>query len=161
MTQTKTKMLTLAALTQGKGAASSPTPATPAAAVTAPEAKPTPPLAWSEDDETTFRALQQRRKQAGHKGRGADVAAQTLALGTITPNANTVAAVIVGLVPAKGTISRGELIARMAAADYTSEKAKPQDRHWCQGYVAGVIRSGFINVMSETSGKTAPAAEAA
>ena len=119
------------------------------------------PQSWTEFDESAFRSLQQRRKLAGHKARGADVAGQLLRVGPIKPNANTVASAIVGLLPATGSITRSELLARMAATDFTSKSAKPDDRNWCQGYVAGVIRSGFVDVMSETSVKITATAEAA
>ena len=116
----------------------------PLAATLAP-ALATPPL-WSTEDEASYQTLLARRKAAGYQRRGKDVAGQVLRPGAIKPNKGTVAAVIVGIVAHDGTRNRGALVDAMATASFPHPKARPTDRGWCQGYVAGAIRSGFLTV---------------
>ena len=104
-----------------------------------------PPL-WSSEDEASLQTLLARRKAAGYQRRGKDVAGQVIRPGAIKPNEGTVAAVIVGIVARGGTMNRGALVDAMATADFPHPKARPTDRGWCQGYVAGAIRSGFLAV---------------
>ena len=119
-------------------------PSSPLAAIQAP-ASATPPL-WSSDDETSLQTLLARRKAAGYQRRGKDVAGQVIRTGAIKPNEGTVAAVIVGILAYAGTMNRGALVDAMATANFSHPKARPTDRGWCQGYVAGAMRSGFLAV---------------
>ena len=104
-----------------------------------------PPL-WSSEQEATFQTLLAKRKAAGYQRRGKDVAGQVIRPGAIKPNEGTVAAVIVGLLAHATTMNRGALVDAMATANFPHPKAQPTDRGWCQGYVAGAIRSGFLAV---------------
>ena len=108
-----------------------------------------PPL-WSSQQEATFQTLLARRKAAGYQRRGKDVAGQVILPGPIKPNEGTVAAVIVGILAHAETMNRGALVDAMATAKFPHPKARPTDRSWCQGYVAGAIRSGFL-VVAELS----------
>ena len=152
-------------------AALPPTPATPqpapataskapvAAPITAPSGPatapqpivPAPAPAWSNEDESAFQAMLARRKAAGYQRRGKDVGSQMLRPGEITPNAGTVVSTIVGLVAAAGTVGRGDLLDAMAKTAFPHPKARPADRAWCQGYVAGALRDGFLAVAGEGS----------
>ena len=116
----------------------------PLAATLAPA--PATPSLWSSEDETSLQTLLARRKAAGYKRRGKDVAQQKLQPGAFKPNEGTVAAVIVGIVAEAGRITRAALVDAMATANFPHPKARPTDRGWCQGYVAGAIRSGFVAV---------------
>lgn len=116
---------------------------------TAPVAPPNSPAAaqastWSDDDERAFQGLSARRKAVGYQRRGRDFGTQVLAVGKITPNVDTVSAVIVSLVTERGSLTRAALLDAMARAAFLHPKAKPQDRNWCQGYVAGALRDGFL-----------------
>ena len=71
--------------------------------------------------------------------------------GDITPNPGTIVAAIVRLVVERGELSRPELIALMSDATLAHPKARPAEKGWSQGYVAGAIRSGFLAVASEPS----------
>lgn len=71
--------------------------------------------------------------------------------GDIAPNAGTIVAAIVRLVVERGEISRQELIALMSDATLAHPKARPAEKGWSQGYVAGAIRGGFLAVASEPS----------
>jgi hypothetical protein len=62
----------------------------------------------------------------------------------IKPNQNTVVAVIASIVAERGTLEREELVTLMAQASFPHPKARPSDKDWCQGYVAGAIRNGFL-----------------
>lgn len=53
---------------------------------------------------------------------------------------------IVGILAHAGTMNRGTLVDAMATANFPHPKARPTDRGWCQSYVAGAIRSGFLTV---------------
>lgn len=121
------------------------TPA-PAAADQLPAGKAT----WSDEDEAALNALVARRKAAGFQRRGRDVNGQLLSAGKIKPNPDTVAATIVGLLGDSENVSRAELLDLMASATFPHPKAQPKDKGWCQGYVAGLIRSGFLTVIEQT-----------
>ena len=120
----------------------------PASAVapTGPAAAPQVPPAWSDEDERAFKAQSAKRKAAGYRRRGNDVAARVITVGVIKPNPNTTVAVVVGLVAERGSIARAELVAAMASVAFPHPKAQPADPGWCQGYVAGAIRNGFLEV---------------
>jgi hypothetical protein len=123
-----------------------PEPATPAP-IAAPPAAPAPIVGaptWSAQDEAAFQTLSARRKASGYRGRGKELSTQLIRLGEIKPNPGTVVATIVGLVPEGGAIARGELVTLMAATAFESAKARSTDASWCQGYIAGAIRSGFL-----------------
>lgn len=105
--------------------------------------------AWSDEDESALQALLTRRKAAGYQRRGRDVSGQLLTVGTITPNPNTVVAVIVAIVAEHGSIGRVKLVEAMATAIFPHAKAQPTDKSWCQGYVAGAIRNGFLTLSEQ------------
>lgn len=71
--------------------------------------------------------------------------------GDIAPNPGTIVAAIVRLVVERGELSRPELIALMSDATLAHPKARPAEKGWSQGYVAGAIRGGFLAVASEPS----------
>jgi hypothetical protein len=104
------------------------------------------PQLWTEADEATYQALAVRRKAAGYRRRGRGVGSQLIAAGDIKPNPNTTVATIVELVAAKGILSRSELVDAMGSATFLHRKAHPQDQGWCQGYIAGAIRGGFLKI---------------
>lgn len=114
---------------------------------------PTPQLstaqAWSEDDESSFQGMLARRKAAGFQRRGKDVSAQLIRVGDIKPNDGTVIATIVALVAEHGPITRARLLDLMQAATFPHAKAKPEDRGWCQAYVAGAARQGFLTLATD------------
>ena len=123
------------------------TPEQPAAAQ---GVQPVTAAAWSAEDESAFQAFAARRKAAGYQRRGRDVSDQVVRLGNITPNPSTVVAVIVRLVSERGgSLRRSELIATMASATYPHGKARPDDKGWCNGYVAGALRNGFLALANE------------
>ena len=124
-------------------------PSSSSAVTTAPAQPPAAPVDWSNEDETGFQALLARRKAAGYQRRGRDVSEQVLCRGTIKPNPDTVAATIVGIVAERVQIGRAELIGLMGQATFPHRKALPTDKGWCQGYVAGAIRNGFLAVAAE------------
>ncbi|RYG88918.1 MAG: hypothetical protein EON59_02860 [Alphaproteobacteria bacterium] len=99
---------------------------------------------WSEEDERALQAMIARRKAAGYQRRGRDVRGQSIGVGSIAPNPNTIAAAIVALVAPRVTVTRAELLGLMAAATFPHPKAKPTDPSWCQGYVAGALRDNFL-----------------
>lgn len=123
-----------------------PIQAAPAPAPAAAHAPPAQVTTWSAEDESAFQALSARRKAAGYQRRGKDVGAQVIRPGDITPNPNTVVAVIVGLVAEKGSIGRADLITAMGQVTFLHPKAQPTDHGWCQGYIAGAVRNGFLSV---------------
>jgi hypothetical protein len=123
-----------------------PTALQPVAGPTAPAA----PSAWSDEDERAFQGLAARRKAAGYIRRGRDVGGQLIALGNIKPNPDTVVAIIVGLVAAAGgNMQRIALIDAMVTVTFPHPKAQPTDRGWCQGYIAGAVRNGFLAMVAE------------
>ena len=116
----------------------------PAPAATPAQLAPDVAPVWSPEDESTLQALVARRKAAGYQCRGRDVGRQLIAVGGIKPNPDTVVAVIVGIVAERGRIGRAELIGAMAEATFPHAKAQPTEKGWCQGYVAGALRNGFL-----------------
>lgn len=131
-----------------------PAPVVPAQSVPAP--------AWSDADEKAFQAMSARRKAAGFQRRGRDVSAQRIRLGAIQPNANTVVATIVAIVREKGVVTRGELIDLMGTATFANAKAKPTERDWCTGYIAGAVRDGYISAQNgDGVGERSPDQQAA
>ncbi len=71
--------------------------------------------------------------------------------GDAVPNPGTVVAAIVRLVVERGELGRAELIALMTDASLAHPKARPAEKGWSQGYVAGAIRSGFLAMAGEPS----------
>ncbi|WP_419826833.1 hypothetical protein [Sphingomonas sp.] len=148
------------------GDASEEAPPPPAQASPAPAAAPPPTLppaapVWSAEDESAFQSLTARRKAAGYQRRGRDVADQMITLGAVTPNPGTIVAVIVALVAERGgSVGRAELVAAMAGADFPHGKARPDDKGWCQGYVAGAVRNGFL-ALADAEPAAEPVAAAA
>jgi hypothetical protein len=117
----------------------------------APAPQPPTPAAWSSEEEAGFQALLARRKAAGYQRRGRDVSGQVLRPGMIKPNPETIVATIVALVAERGELSRRELLELMSTASFPHRKAQPSDKGWCQGYVAGALRSGFLAFANEPS----------
>lgn len=115
-----------------------------------------PPPAWSADDETAYQALAARRKASGYQRRGKNVADQLLKVGDISPNPNTVVSVIVALIAERGVAARSVLLDAMALAAFPHPKAKPQDRDWCQGYISGAVRDGYLAVAGPEAASGAP-----
>ena len=116
---------------------------------------PSPPLsaaqAWSEHDESSFQGMLASRKAAGFQRRGKDVSAQLIRVGDIKPNDGTVIATIVALVAEHGAITRARLLDLMQAATFSHPKAKPEDRGWCQSYIAGAGRMHAVAFEAGTS----------
>jgi hypothetical protein len=133
------------------GARSAPTAATN-------QQQPAPAM-WSSEDEAAFQALLARRKAAGYQRRGKDLSGQMLSPAAIKPNVGRIVATIVALVAEREQLSRGELLSLMASTSFPHPKAQPTDKSWCQGYVAGAIRNGFLAETpaceSSTGGKEA------
>ncbi len=75
-----------------------------------------------------------------------------ITVGTITPNNKTVVAVIVAIVAEHGSIERAELLEAMATAIFPHAKAQPTNKSWCQGYVAGAVRNGFLKLSEQSAG---------
>lgn len=71
--------------------------------------------------------------------------------GDIAPNPGTIVAAVVRLVVERGELTRLELIALMSDASLAHPKARPAEKGWSQGYVAGAIRSGFLAVAVKAS----------
>ncbi len=138
--------------------------ATPAKSTSAPQCADAPGQThaelptWSEDDERVFAAMAVRRKASGFQRRGKNVGVQLLRVGSIAPNRGTVVATIVALVASRGTLTRAVLIDAMAATEFGNAKARPRENSWCQGYVAGCVRDGFLEVVAEQDAvETSPA----
>jgi hypothetical protein len=72
------------------------------------------------------------------------IATQQLTLGANKPNPGTVFAIVVSIVQERGVVTRLALVAAMASTAFPQAKARPQDKAWCQGYVAGALRGGFL-----------------
>ncbi len=77
------------------------------------------------------------------------IAEQSLQLGPISPNPSTVCAAIVKIVAEHGVIARADLLSAMRSSSFPHPAARPQDKSWCQGYIAGAIRNGFLTVAAE------------
>ncbi len=88
--------------------------------------------------------------KTGKPGRNVD--AQLLQLGGIKPNAGTVFGVIGALVAELGTVTRAGLVDAMSQATFANPKARPTDKGWCQGYVAGALRDGILAVVPAAHG---------
>jgi hypothetical protein len=116
-----------------------------------PTQQPAAPGAWSTEDEAGFQTLLAKRKAAGYQRRGKNLAGQVLKPGAIKPNPNTIVATILALVDERSELSRCELLDLMASTSFPHPKARPSDKGWCQGYVAGAVRNGFLAVASEPS----------
>lgn len=84
------------------------------------------------------------KKQAKDARRGRNVDIQLLQPGQVTANPGTVFGVIAALVAELGTVTRAGLVDAMGQAAFPNPKARPQDRAWCQGYVAGALRDGYL-----------------
>ena len=78
---------------------------------------------------------------------GSNVGAQLIQLGEIKPNAGTVFGVIAALVAELGTVTRAGLVDAMGQATFANPKARPTDKGWCQGYVAGALRDGILAIV--------------
>lgn len=111
---------------------------------------PAQPAEWSAEDEKLFNALAARRKAARGGRRGRDVGGQVIRPGDIAPNPGTVVATIVALVAELGTVTRAALVTAMGKAAFAHPKARPQDAAWCQGYIAGALRDGFLALADQT-----------
>lgn len=107
----------------------------------------TAPIQWTEFDEATLLDLLKRRKTAGFRKPSRDVSKQFLRIGEITPNPNTVGASIVALVALKGQVTRQELLDDMAETEFPHRLAQPQNKKWCQAYVAGALRQCFLEIV--------------
>ena len=133
-----------------------PTNAAPEQPAHLPATQPTAPAPWRDEDESAFQALLARRTATGRGKRGRAVTDQLIGLGPIKPNPDTVVAVIVALVAERGgSVPRGELVVAMADATFPHPKAQPTDRSWCQGYIAGAVRSGFLTSATEPAAAVA------
>ena len=111
-----------------------------------------PCVQWSDEDERAFQGLAAKRKAAGFIRRGKDTSGQLIGLGSIKPNPDTVVAVLVGLVTESGgSMPRTALVDAMAKATFPHPKAQPADRGWCQGYIAGAVRNGFLAMVAAPS----------
>lgn len=130
-------------------AAQAPTEAAQGAYTALPAALAPMAADWSDEDEKLFNALAARRKAARAGRRGRDVSSQVLRPGDIAPNPGTVVATIVSLVAELGSVSRSALVASMSKAAFSHPKAKPEDAAWCQGYIAGALRDGFLALATD------------
>jgi hypothetical protein len=129
-------------------ASGKPAEAAPSKPAPAPKpAQPVPTATWSDEDEAALAAMMARRKAAGYRRRGKDVGAQPLGRGEIKPNAGTVAAAIVDLMGSRESVTRSELIDLMGSGKFSHPNARPKQVGWSQGYVAGLIRNGFLIVL--------------
>lgn len=107
--------------------------------------------AWSPEEEQAFQLLLAKRKAAGVRRRGRDLSNQRLTLGGVQPNPGTVVATIAALAAERGIVRRSELLDLMSRATFPNAKAKPNDKAWCQGYVAGALRDGFLALAAEAT----------
>jgi hypothetical protein len=92
-----------------------------------------------------------RRKAAGCKRPAGTIGEQAIRAGSIKPNPDTIVAVIVSLVAEREPVARCELVSLMASAAFPHPKARPHDPGWCQGYIAGALRNGFLAVADGSS----------
>jgi len=111
---------------------------------------------WTEDDESRLRNLLTRRRQAGYRRASRDVGGQLLRVGDFNPNPNTVTASICAIVALNGTITRKALLAEMAETVFPHPKAQPKNPKWCQGWVAGAIRNGFLMLVADEKAGQSP-----
>lgn len=108
-------------------------------------ALPTGP-SWTDEQEELYVAMTARRRASGYQRRGRDVGGQVLSVGSITPNPGTVVATIVELFETRNAMARTELLDAISRASFSNAKAKPTDRSWANGYIAGALRDGFLAV---------------
>jgi len=155
----------LPALAESEASRTENEPAAPSAPDAVPELAaapaPAPAAVWTNEDERVYRDMTARRKAAGFQTRGRDVSAQLLRVGDLKPNAGTVVAVIVGLVAERGAVARSALLDLIAEASFSQGKAKPRDRDWAQGYVAGAVRGGFLSLAEDDAQPAASTDQAA
>ncbi len=78
-------------------------------------------------------------------------AQQRLQPGDLKPNPNTVVGTIVRIVADRGQVSRADLIDEMRESRFPHPSARPHDTRWCQGYVAGAIRQGFLAAVTDAA----------
>ena len=104
---------------------------------------------WTEADEDQLRGLLARRRQAGYRKPSRDVGSQLLKVGSFNPNPNTVTASICAIAALNGTITRKALLAEMTETVFPHPKAQPKNAKWCQGWVAGAIRNGFLVLVAD------------
>lgn len=104
---------------------------------------------WTEGDELKLRDMLARRKAAGYRRASRDVSAQKIALGDISPNPKTIIASIYAIVALNGEISRKELIREMTTTVFPGQSPKPYDKKWCQGWIAGAIRNGYLRIVTD------------
>jgi len=123
-------------------------------------ALPTGP-SWTDEQEELYVAMTSRRRASGYLRRGRDVGRQVLCVGSITPNPGTVVGTIVELFGTRNAMARKELLDTIASASFSNAKAKPTDRAWANGYIAGALRDGFLAVATadEARVKSSPAVQ--
>lgn len=93
-----------------------------------------------------------KRAKVARRGRNFDM--QLLQPGAIQANPGTVFGVIAALVAELGTVARAELVDAMGQTVFPSPKARAQDRAWCQGYVAGALRDGYLALVPSSPEST-------
>jgi hypothetical protein len=96
----------------------------------------------------------QNGQATSRRNRSRSVDQQILQLGQITPNPETILATIVAMVAERGVINRGDLLTAMRSTSFPHPAARPADKSWCQGYVAGAIRNGFLAVAKSSPAKS-------
>lgn len=109
--------------------------------------------AWSETDESLFQEMQARRKATKAK-RPAGASRSRLGDDTVLLVGPTVAgsASVFGTIRAAvaghgdAGIARAVLLDQLAKAEWQSSAAKPGDRGWLAGWVAGAVRAGVLVV---------------
>lgn len=82
---------------------------------------------------------------------GNKMATRRLRPGDISPNQGTIVAAIVRLVVERGELTIAELVDLMSGGTFTHPKARPAEKGWSQGYIAGAIRNGFLTEAVEAS----------
>ncbi len=53
------------------------------------------------------------------------------------------------MVAVKGSLTRRDLLSQMAKVDFPHRMAQPKNPKWCQGYIAGAIRNGFLDIVTD------------
>ena len=106
-------------------------------------------VGWTEKDETQYLELAARRKESGFRKRGKDTSSQYLVISNLRPNPKSAAGIIYETVKIENGMTRGTLLERLATRLGDETKHKFNDRRWCQGYIAGTIRDGFISVQTD------------
>lgn len=97
---------------------------------------------------------------AQHSGSepGAAPTDQRLRATGMKPNPGTVLAALVQLVEERVDVSRTQLIALIRSGCFSHPKSRAGEKGWCEGYVAGAIRGGYLAV---AVGHEAPSAHPA